>query len=136
MQPSNATITIDGQSFDAMSSHVELSTHHDDRGMPQMGTLRVSINAIVDMHDDENLPFSTLSTLYQLANVVTRDKIKDIKIEFWKDEAQQDALCTYSFRGWISLFSTTSGAGSNHTMRLVLQPELGKQNFLEMKMGN
>jgi hypothetical protein len=67
-----------------------------------------------------------LSKLYDLANLVTRDKIKDIKIEFWTD----------TFRGWISLFSTSSGQGSNHTLKIDLQPELSSKQFIDMKMGN
>lgn len=136
MQPSNATVTIDGNKFNALASHVEISTIHDDRGMPLMGSLRCVISAMVDMHDNENIPFGVLSKLYDLANLVTRDKIKDIKIEFWTDESQTDALCTYTFRGWISLFSTSSGQGANHTLKIDLQPELSGKQFIDMKMGN
>jgi hypothetical protein len=135
-QPSNSTVTIDGQSFDSLSSHVEVSTVHDDKGLPVMGTLKTAINAIVDIHDDVNMPFGTLSQLFDLANMVTRDKVKDIKVEYWKDDAKQDALCSFSFRGWISQYSVTSGAGGNHTLRLQLQPELNSQQFVQIKMGN
>jgi hypothetical protein len=38
--------------------------------------------------------------------------IKDIKIEFWKDESQEEAICTYQFKGWISNFSMEGGGGS------------------------
>lgn len=78
--PSNATITIDGDKFNALTAHVEIATHHDDRGMPMMGSLKCGISAIVDMHDNENMSYSVLSKLYELAKIVTRDKIKDIKI--------------------------------------------------------
>jgi len=135
-QPSNSTITIDGNSFDSLSSHVEISTAHDDHGIPAMGTLRTAINAIVDAHDDVNMPFATLSQLFDFANQVTRDKIKDIKIEYWKDDAKQDALCSFSFRGWISQYSISSGAGGNHTLRLQLQPEITTQQFVQIRMGN
>jgi hypothetical protein len=135
-QPSNSTVTVDGNSFDSLSSHVEIATVHDDKGMPLMGSLKTAINAIVNMHDDVNMPYGTLSSLFQLANSVTRDKIKDIKIEYWKDEAKQDALCTFTFRGWISHYSVTSGAGGNHVLRLQLQPELNQQQFVQITMGN
>ncbi|NYF79113.1 hypothetical protein [Granulicella arctica] len=135
-QPSNATITIDGDKFDALTAHVEIATHHDDQGMPMMSSLKCGISAIIDMHDTENVSFGSLSKLYNLAQGLTRDKIKDIKIEYWTDENQTDAICTYSFRGWISLFSTSSGQGSNHTLRIHLQPELDAKQFIDMKMGN
>lgn len=82
------------------------------------------------------MPFANLSKLYALATLTTRDKIKDIKIEYWKDDAQLDAICTYNFRGWISLFSTSSGQGSNHTLRLNLQPELDAKQYVDVKLGN
>lgn len=135
-RPSITTVTIDGNKFDAVSSNIALSTVSDTSGMPTMGTLSCSIQVTVDMHDDTNLPYSVLQGLFDLANVVTKDKIKDIKIEFWKDDAKQDALCTYSFKGWINHFSTGSGDGANHTLALSLQPALDKQNFVDLRMSN
>lgn len=135
-EPSNTTITIDGQKFNAISAHVALSTIHDDAGMPLMGSTRCAIECVVDMHDNVNLPFSTLKSLFNLANVVTRDKIKDIKIEFWQDESQQDALCTYTFKGWISHFVTGSGSGTNHMLSLSIQPALDKTNYVDLQIGN
>lgn len=135
-QPSNTTITIDGQKFNALSAHVAISTIHDDAGMPLMGSTRCAIECVVDMHDNVNLPFSTLKGLFELANVVTRDKIKDIKIEFWQDENHQDALCTYAFKGWISHFSTGSGGSANHLLSLSIQPALDTKNYIDLQMGN
>jgi hypothetical protein len=71
-----------------------------------------------------------------LANIVTRDKIKDVKIEFWQDERQQDAICTYSFRGWISNWRTISGHGENHLQEISIQPAMDSKNYIELKMGN
>jgi len=136
MQPSNSTVTIDGDKFNALAAHVEISTHHDDRGMPLMGSLKCGISFLVDMHDNQNMTYSKLSKLYELAKMVTRDKIKDIKIEYWTDDSQADALCTYTFRGWISLFSTSSGQGSNHILKINLQPALDPKQFIDMQMGN
>ncbi len=135
-QPSNATITIDGETFQALTAHVEFATHHDDRGMPLMGSMKCGISAVIDMHDTGNVSFAKLAKLYELSLQLTRDKIKDIKIAYWVDDAQQDALCTYTFRGWISLFSTSSGQGSNHTLRLHLQPELDPKQFINIALGN
>ncbi len=135
-EPSNATITIDGSSFNALTVHVSLVTTQDDVGMPMMGTTRCAIECIVDMHDNVNLPYSTLQKLFDLSKMVTRDKIKDMKIEFWQDERRLDALCTYSLKGWISHFSTSSGGTGNHLLSLSLQPMLDSKSFIDLKMGN
>ncbi len=90
----------------------------------------------IDMHDTDNLSFGTLQALFQIASNVTRDSIKDVKITFWTDESQTDAICTYSFRGWISNYATTSGSGANHTLQLSLQPALDEKQFVNITMGN
>ena len=135
-KPSHATVTIDGKKFDALSTQVGFSTVHDDRGMPLMGSLMCSISATVDIHDTDNLSFANLQQLFTLANLVTRDKIKPIKIEYWTDDSQTDAICVYNFEGWISNFSTLSGAGSNHILSLSIQPTLTANNFVDVRMSN
>ena len=77
-----------------------------------------------------------------------------MKIEIWKDDSRQDALCTYSFNGWIRRFETTNpidfagddddGAGQfkglapqlNHLMVLDLEPAMNQKNYKEIKMSN
>ncbi|HYZ84537.1 MAG TPA: hypothetical protein VE621_09045 [Bryobacteraceae bacterium] len=150
--PYRSTVTIDGQKFDAVSTSVAFNTLKDRAGMPEMGSLQTNIRVYVDFHDDGNMPHGTLKTLFELANVVTRDKIKDMKIEFWKDDAKQDALCSYSFKGWISKFETLNPMPAaspqsstsdlsphstlNHLLFLELEPALNQQNFREIKMTN
>lgn len=134
--PSHASVTIDGMKFDALSTHVGLSTTHDDRGMPMMGSLTCSISVTVDMHDSGNLPFSTLQQLFGFANGVVSSKVKPIKIEYWTDETQTDALCVYQFKGWVSNFSTMSGGGANHILSLSLQPALDTKNFTDLQISN
>src|SRR5262249_24267303 len=137
-----STCTIDDEKFDCLSVSMALETEKDRAGMSQMGTLKTTIRCVVDFHDDKNLPYSTLSKLFDLANVVTRDKVKDVKIEFWKDENHQDALCSYSFKGWISNFQTcnpvenASKNGLNHMLVLTLEPSLNQQNFKEIRFSN
>jgi hypothetical protein len=120
--------------------------------MPEMGSLTTAIRVLADFHDEQNLPNSALTKFFNLANVVTRDKIKDMKIEFWKDESKQDALCSYKFKGWISKFETanpmattvpgSSGADTspystiNHLLVLDLQPAMNQQNYTELSIGN
>ena len=147
-QPYRSTCTIDGNKFDAVEACVAFETAKDRAGMPQMGSLSTNIYVVVDFHDDKNMPFSTLSKLFNLANVVTRDKVKDIKIEFWKDDAHSDALACYKFKGWISHFRTLNPSGGdkstsateapplNHMMILYLEPAMNQQNFQEIALSN
>lgn len=147
-QPNRSSVTIDGDKFDAVSVHVEFKTAKDRAGMPSMGSLETLVRVIVDFHDDQNMPHGTLKKLFELSNVVTRDKIKEIKLEYWKDESKQDALCSYSFKGWVSRFATLNpldgqelvglGAPSdiNHLLLLEIEPVLNQQNFKEVKMSN
>ena len=130
------TVTIGDYKFNASSTQFGIATHNDDLGMPVMGSLRFVVDVTVDIHDTSAVPFTTLSGLLDLANVVTRDKIKPIKIEYWKDEQRQDVICTYVFTGWISSFTTTSAAGANHELHLHLQPSLNAKSFSDLVMGN
>ena len=144
--PTRSTVTVDGTKFDAVSTQVAFTTAKDRAGMPQMGSLQTEIKVWVDFHDDTNLPHSSLKKLFELANVVTRDKVKDIKIEFWKDDAHQDALCSYGFKGWISGFHTCNPSTGdltgdakgnlNHLLVLSLEPALNQANFKEVTMSN
>jgi len=153
--PYRCTVTVDGTKFNAVAASVHFTTEKDRAGMPQMGSLRTSIRLWADFHDDTNLPHSALKKFFDLANVVTRDKIKDMKIEYWKDDAHQDALCSYSFKGWISRFETsnphlTSADGNsndnsndneapgdlNHLLVMDLEPALNQANFKEITMSN
>ena len=146
-----STVTVDGHKFDALASSVRFSTLKDRAGMPEMGSLATAIKVYVDFHDDDNVPQSTLQRLFDLSNVVTRDKIVDMKIEYWKDEAKKDALCSYKFKGWVSCFetgnplptSTTNGnvqnspqSTVNHLLTLELEPAMNQQNFKQITMGN
>lgn len=146
-QPYRSSCTIDGNKFDALEMTVAFETAKDRAGMPQMGSLRTTIRVLVDFHDDKNMPFGTLSKLFEMSNVVTRDKVKDIKLEFWKDDSHQDALCAYKFKGWISRFQTCNPAGEdvqgnggaaalNHMLILDLEPALNQQNFQEVSLSN
>ena len=144
--PYRSTVTIDGTKFNAVSVVVAFQTDKDRAGMPQMGSLNTDIRVWVDFHDDANLPHSALKKLFNLSNVVTRDKVKDMKIEFWKDDSQQDALCSYSFKGWISAFQTCNPVNGslqdaendhiNHLLVLDLEPAMNQQNFKDISMSN
>ena len=149
--PLRSTVTIDGSKFDALASSVRFGTLKDRAGMPEMGTLSTAIKVFADFHDDSNVSNLTLQKLFNLAHVVTRDKIVDMKIEYWKDDAKQDALCSYKFKGWISRFETgnplptstpegnvdaSSYTTVNHLLTLELEPAMNQQNFKDISMGN
>ncbi len=97
-RPWGSTVTIDDVRFNAHSVSFNFTSSADRSGMPMMGSLQASVEVTIDIHDDVNMPFDSLKKLFQLANVVTRDKIKPVKIELWKDESRQDAF-THSTAG-------------------------------------
>jgi hypothetical protein len=136
-QPSVTTLTIDGKKFNAVSASFSCSTASDVSGFPVMGSFNSAIEVAVDIHDDSNMPFSVLKSLFELSHVVTRDKIKDVKIEFWKDENRQDVICSYAFKGWISHWHTGSGTGSgNHILSMSIQPAIDSNNFSDLRISN
>lgn len=114
--PSVTTVTIDGNKFNALSAIVSL-TAGDQAGVPQMGSL-VCVDVVVDINDNQNVSFS-------------RDKFKDITIEFCQDEHQQDAICWYAFKGRISHWRTGRDGNGNPTLSMTLQAAIDSKNFSE-----
>jgi len=136
-QPSRTTITVDGTKFDAVSASFSMSTPSDASGVPVMGGLSSSVDVVVDLHDTQNLPFGNLKKLFDLANVVSKDKIKDVKVEFWQDDAKKDVVCSYAFKGWISHLQTHShDSDGNNMLVMSIQPVLDTKNFQEVKISN
>ncbi len=146
--PYRSSCTINGQQFDCLSISVSFATSKDRAGMPQMGSLATTIRAYVDFHDDANIPFSTMSNLFNLSNVVTKAKVTPIKLQFWKDDSHQDALASYSFNGWISGYHTLNPyqsdvqladqdhTGVNHVLVLDIEPVMNQQNFSDIMLSN
>ena len=146
--PYRSTCSINGQQFNCLSTSVAFSTGKDRSGMPQMGSLATTIRVYADFHDDTNMPFSTMSTLFSLSNVVTNQKVVPIKLTFWKDDSHQDALAAYSFNGWISGFHTLNPyqsdeqlagedhTGVNHVLVLDLEASMNQQNFIDIALTN
>jgi hypothetical protein len=93
----------------------------------------------VDLNDEKIVPFATIKKLFELGNVPTREKIKEIKVEFWKDANMKDVICSYKFKGWISLFRTSNVASDkdlNHMLDLEITPVINKENYQEITIGN
>lgn len=134
--PSNASVTIDGLVVNTFSTMAGISALADGNGMPAMGTMASTMEFSSDIHDKKSMPFDTVKKLFDLCNQPTKEKIKDIKIEFWEDENRNDVILTLSFKGWISSWSVSSGGGKNHILSITLQPQLDKNQYIDIKVGN
>lgn len=143
----NTTCTFDGNQFDAVEIMVELETTPDRNGMPTMGTFTARVRVVVDPSDTTNMPYSVVSTLFGDANLATNDKIKQVKVEFWQDGSKQNALCSYSFQGWISGFHTANPAGVmtdvtsqgqvlNNMLVIDITPQLNQTNQPNFTFSN
>jgi enamine deaminase RidA (YjgF/YER057c/UK114 family) len=135
--PTRTTVTWDGTKFDATSASFSVSTQSDQSGTPVMGSLTSTLDVVADLHDTTNLPFGNLKKLFEAANLVTKDKIKDVKVEFWQDDAKKDVVCSYAFKGWISHLQThTHDKSGNNTLVMSIQPVLDTKNFGDVKISN
>ena len=145
-----ATITIDGERFGVVSASVALETLKDHSQMPEMGSLKTTIQVSVDLRDAANLPPSLLLKLFDLANVVVAPKIKPVKLEFWKDSEHKEILCAYDFDGWISKFETAMPfpraskaagtealppSGPESMLILHLEPVMGQPNRSDISLS-
>ncbi len=143
-QPNISSVSIGPNTFRAVGIHFGVSTLNNGApGVPLMGSVSCSVLVMVDLNDQTNLPFSTLQSIFNLSYAVTREKIQDIVLTFWSDDSAENAICTYTFRGWISDYTTTTGfgnasasSGMNHILTLTLQPELDASNFVKIALGN
>jgi len=146
-QPSNASCTIGGNTFDALEILFAMETTPDHAGMPQMGSLQSVIRVVVDISDTQNMPYGTLSNLFKSATPATAQSIQDCKLEYWQDDAKQNALCSVKFKGWISGFQTVNPSGSlkdvsnqgqviNQMLVIDLTPSLNQNNFPSFQFSN
>src|ERR1051325_9654749 len=109
--PGRVSITIDGTKFNAVEAVYAMSTQKDTAGMPVLQSLSTAVHVSVDLTDDKNSPFGTIKKLFDLGNVPDRSKLKDMKVEFWKDDKMDDVIC----RTRLSCPSTRS---EEHTSEL------------------
>lgn len=134
--PSNSSVTIDGIVVNTFSTLAGISSVADGTGMPSMGAMGATLEFSADIHDQKAIPFTTVRQLYELCHLPTKDKIKDVKIEFWTDENRTDVILSLTFRGWLSSWNVSSGGGSNHILSFTLQPELDQNQYFDIKIGN
>ncbi len=137
LRPSVTTVQFGDITFQSFSTDFGVFTPYGEDGfMPLMGQTQFSIQVFVDMQDNVNLSFEKVKYLFEYSHSMTRDKVKDCKLTFWSDDGRQDALSTFAFRGWISHYHVMSGGGSNHLLIIKLQPEPGKNQYVDIKHGN
>jgi hypothetical protein len=136
--PGRVSVTIDGTKFNAVDAEFAMGTQKDHAGMPTLQTLSSSVRVRADLNDVKNIPFDTVKKLFQLGNVPDNSKIKEIKVEFWKDDSMQDVICSYKFKGWISVYrvSNQTKDNMNHVLDLELTPVINKEHFQEVTIGN
>lgn len=136
--PGRVSLTIDGTKFNAVEAVYAMGTQKDAAGMPVLQTLSTTVHVRVDLNDDTNIPFGTIKKLFDLGNVPDRSKLKEIKVEFWKDDTMKDVICTYKFKGWISMFRTSNqnNGSYNHLLDMELTPIVNKENYQEVTIGN
>lgn len=140
--PGRVSVTIDGAKFNAIEAMYGMGTSKDPAGMPVLQTLNTSVIVRIDLNDDKNMPFDTIKKLFELGNVPNREKLKPIKVEFWKDDTMKDVICTFSFKGWISMFRVNNtghngaAGGYNHVLEMELTPIINKENHQEVVIGN
>ena len=96
------------------------------------------------------LQYSALQKMFDAANVVTKDKIKDVAVEFWKDDTAQDALCSFKFKGWVrglqmvnpvaplqqQAENVQNDEGVNHLLIIDFHPAMDNQNVTNIQISN
>lgn len=138
--PGRVSLTVDGTKFNAFDAVYAMGTQKDAAGMPVLQTLSTAVHVRVDLNDDKNIPFGTIKKLFDLGNVPDRSKLKEMKVEFWKDDKMDDVICSYKFKGWISMFrisNQNNGAtGFNHVLDMELTPIVNRENYQEVAISN
>jgi len=157
MAGGRVSITIDGNKFKAIQAIFGVSTQKDQNGKPLKESLSTRVRVWADISDQQNVAFSHLKSFFDLANVPTSDKIKDMKVEFWKDDkVGGDAICCYQFKGWVGKFETynpvanqdmtssgttaSSGYGGlgsyNNILYLELEPVIDIEKYGSVQLSN
>ena len=141
MAKNRATLTFDGEKIDVVEAIFAMHTAADPSGMPMMQTLNTTVQCRIDLHDTQNVKFQTLKKLFDLSNVATREKIKDMKMELWNDDSKKDVICSFKCKAWISSFRVSNiggdtGATYNNVLDIELRPVHNQANYQEITLGN
>lgn len=140
--PARSTVIIDDVTIQAVSAEIDLRSAKGENGLPSIGSISTAIEVRVDMHDRRNISFGKISRLFELANRVNSEKVVPIKLIFWYDEDQNDAICAFDFPGWVAAFRAGNpqrgdeAEAANHEMILELEPAIDSTHYKEIAIGN
>jgi hypothetical protein len=135
-------VTFGGHSFFVLDASFRVDTQKDSAGMPVMGSIVTSVGFCVDLHDDKNFEFSKLKAMFDFANVATREKLKEFKVEYLKDDNPENVICSFKGIGWMSSFCASNvgdqnGARNhNHLLHCVIEPVINLENQNKITLGN
>jgi hypothetical protein len=140
--PYRVNLSYDGTAVSVVEANFIMNTQKDPAGMPVMQTLTTTVQVRIDLHDDQNIPFQTIKKFFDLSNVATREKIKDLKLEFWKDDSKKDVICSFKCKAWISSFRVSNTGGDvggstyNNVLDIEFTPVHNQANYQEITLGN
>jgi hypothetical protein len=140
--PVRATLSFDGEKVDVVEAIFAMNTQKDPAGMPVMQTLNTAVQVRIDLHDDQNIKFGTLKKLFDSGNVAVREKIKELKLECWKDDSKKDVICSFKCKAWISSFRVSNVGGDvggttyNTVLDIEFTPVHNQANYQEITLGN
>jgi hypothetical protein len=134
MPISRVGVKIGDVRFNSNDVHFSLNTHRDNAGLPVLHNLQTTVMVQVEMHDSANLPFDKLKSLFERAKLPTGKNITDMEINFWSDDAKNDIVCSYHFKGWLSRFETFTAGGVNGVLALELCPVINDQTGANVTM--
>ena len=143
MAAAKVSFHIDGTRIEAAEAVFAMNAQRTDLGIPKMELPVVSLRVKVNLNDEKACSFQTIKKLFDLTTATNKkDRIKAIKVEYWKDLSMQDPVCTYSFQGWISSFRTSNVGGEdgngnyNHYLDIEVFPDSTEGRYQEIKIGN
>ena len=111
--------------------------------MPNLGSVGTSVSLTVDLLDTDNASFQKVARLFELANRAQQEKIVDVKLWYWLDERQEDAVMQLSFPGWVSRFNASQPmiaggpeGGPVHMLLIEIEPALDQTHYKRILMSN
>src|SRR5215813_4481038 len=126
MATKNAPVSckVDGTEFSAAEAAFVMDSQIAREGLPQHAVPNMSVHVRIDLNNGT----------CDFAN------IKDMSIVFWVSLKDNNATCSYQFRGWVSSFRTSySGHGNGNygqVLDVVLTPDTSKDNFPKIDLSN
>ena len=127
MPISKVGVKIGDVRFNSNDVHFSLNTSRDSTGLPVLHNLKTTVMVQVNLHDAVNLPFEKLKSLFERAKLPTGSNIVEMEVNFWSDDAGNELVCSYHFKGWISRFETFTTGGTNGVLALELCPVINDQ---------